>query len=242
MRNYQETCGHPSCSGFTLLEMLAVVVVISLLAGLGWTAAAKGIQRSRESACTSNLRQISVAMQNFSIDNDNFFPSERVELPAVSSGSWPNYPFELSDYLPGYNKWGEPVSKTVRGVYWCPAARALHGISSGGSSYGLNACLSPGYTEVGKIKKTMISHPARTILMGDGFWITSGFASRITSWMLPATSNGKVTKKPYSHGNGIGNLLFCDGHVERWNDTTTLSEQKYRDLGPEDVWNPQKRE
>ncbi len=60
--------------GLTVIELLVVIGIIGILAGLALT----GVQRARESArrvqCINNLKQIGIALQNYESGN-GFFPS-----------------------------------------------------------------------------------------------------------------------------------------------------------------------
>jgi prepilin-type N-terminal cleavage/methylation domain-containing protein len=64
---------------FTLVELLAVIAIITMLASLATPAIGNAIERGRSAKCVANLRQIGVAVQQYIADNDNTFPS--IEIP-----------------------------------------------------------------------------------------------------------------------------------------------------------------
>lgn len=57
-------------SAFTLLELLVVVAVIGVLAGLLWPALTKARQQAQGLQCLSNLRQLTLAWRMYTEDND----------------------------------------------------------------------------------------------------------------------------------------------------------------------------
>jgi type II secretory pathway pseudopilin PulG len=62
-------------TGFALHELLVVVVVLFLLAGLHIATARGGGQRTRVAQCEANLRQYSVAMQLYASENQDRLPN-----------------------------------------------------------------------------------------------------------------------------------------------------------------------
>jgi prepilin-type N-terminal cleavage/methylation domain-containing protein/prepilin-type processing-associated H-X9-DG protein len=60
--------------GFTLLEMLVVMGVIAVLAGLLLPALAKAKEAGRNALCKSNLRQISLGILMYADDNHQYLP------------------------------------------------------------------------------------------------------------------------------------------------------------------------
>ena len=65
--------------GFTLIELLVVVAIVALLAAVIFPVFASAREKGRQSACTSNMKQLGLAFLAYSSDNDERFP-----LPGAS--------------------------------------------------------------------------------------------------------------------------------------------------------------
>ncbi len=68
---------------FTLIELLVVIATIGILAALLLPALARAKESGRRAACTSNLRQLAIALSLYAGDHDGLFP------PRTLVYSWP---------------------------------------------------------------------------------------------------------------------------------------------------------
>lgn len=68
MRRQAHDCGGPR-RGFTVAELLVVVAILGLLAGLLLPALASAKERARRIGCVSNLRQLGIALQMYAHDD-----------------------------------------------------------------------------------------------------------------------------------------------------------------------------
>jgi prepilin-type N-terminal cleavage/methylation domain-containing protein/prepilin-type processing-associated H-X9-DG protein len=62
------------CFGFTLTELLVVIAIIAILAALLLPALLRGKQKATQTQCTSNLKQLSMAIHMYTGDNDDRLP------------------------------------------------------------------------------------------------------------------------------------------------------------------------
>jgi prepilin-type N-terminal cleavage/methylation domain-containing protein len=112
---------HKLRRGFTLIELLVVIAIIAILAAILFPVFAQAREKARQTACTSNLKQIGTAFYLYSQDYDECLPDRR-DLKASLPGGympWANWP--TSDPRGG---WAvvvlDPYLKNG-GVWSCPS-------------------------------------------------------------------------------------------------------------------------
>jgi len=60
--------------GFTLIELLVVIAIIAVLAAILFPVYSRVREKSRQSSCLSNLRQIGTALRSYIEDYTPYFP------------------------------------------------------------------------------------------------------------------------------------------------------------------------
>ena len=172
-------------SGFTLIELLVVIAIIAILAAMLLPALAAAKRRAQELKCTSNLKQIDLALFMYCAD----FGSIKRDPTAGGTGNW----------LPSL----ATVQSSVLNCNYCPLADTnssgfvVTGNSAQGSasipwigndgkasdsgSYFLNAWIyTPDAAVISYLpaigaaglfnKQDNIKHPSQTIMFSDGVW------------------------------------------------------------------------
>jgi prepilin-type processing-associated H-X9-DG protein/prepilin-type N-terminal cleavage/methylation domain-containing protein len=197
-------------SAFTLVELLTVIAVVALLAGLTATLLPRAKLAAHRAASAGNLRQLGQAVTAFSADHQGRLPGR-----VTSSDKWPRLlmPY-LQDDVKVLAEPGDPNSFLRTG-------RDPLNNKRNQTSYILN-----GFNDVGAFSDESVvvtfygvEQPTRTILM-------SGQSGTGHFYMDFAEGNQNEVLNKASYGNGA-NYLFADGsvrflRVEDYDDTLWL--------------------
>ena len=140
---YSTHCSKHCKKGFTLIELLVVIAIIAILAAILFPVFQKVRENARRASCTSNLKQLSLAVIQYTQDSDEVMPVVPQSLPSgVSSpGGWIAYTGYSSAHLTGTTFL--PMSGSIysyvksMGVYVCP-----DDISNQANSYAMNFAVS----------------------------------------------------------------------------------------------------
>jgi prepilin-type N-terminal cleavage/methylation domain-containing protein/prepilin-type processing-associated H-X9-DG protein len=186
------TISRPRGAGFTLVELLVVVGIISLLISVLMPALAKARASAERTRCMANLRQVGFAMQMYRNEHRNtLFPSGNYGYWDDASGKalspWNSLAYWGTAYLPyaiqngGYDGAGaEAVVQHGRSLWRCPSSITFAdpGYSDQEKTpcaFGLNLEVSG--RNVSKFKDAanmIVAHDAPEQLMdGNGDWLTS---------------------------------------------------------------------
>jgi len=224
-----ETFKPRRAEAFTLVELLIVIAIIAILAALLLPAFARAKELSRRTACSQNLRQLSLALALYATDNRDVLP-----LPQQRSGHWSE---QLRRYYANPRLLVCPTDQS--------SASAISGtVLTNGDftprSYLVN-CFADYYaTQMGQtnspviwkatppflqMKDSAIPHPSETAAFGEKADALTAFELNI--FQSPTGSYlGSLAESRHNTGRsaraGGANFAMSDGHVYyiKWGEST----------------------
>ena len=222
--------------GFTLIELLVAIAIIALLAALLFPVFQKVRENARRTACLSNLKQIGLAITQYTQDSDETLP-----LGITGDGrTWRQLTYAYG--------------KSVR-LYACPS-NPFNTVAAADDddlmppppiSYGANTSLmADGGTTPPTPSAALgaIQNPAQIFLIAE---------SVRDDWRMPNPPNDPVNNpgcvgclyseigvntELYAGHSGRGNLLLADGHVRSLLATETCQGSDMWDLGNSNAGQP----
>ena len=222
--------------GFTLIEILVTIAIIAILASILFPVFARARENARRASCQSNLKQIGLAITQYTQDYDERFPLVAVNGDASITTT------KGAAIYPQIIGWADAIQPYLKStqIYQCPSDSGrgvVSGIDAKPYNYGYTdywynsrLCVDNGSGVNTGLNLSQLAFPANTVSNGDG----GGNGASIG--MARLTTNGYVAgyfqdnywaSTPgvafttavfqYSAAQkhlGGSNYLFCDGHVK----------------------------
>ena len=231
-------CRRGKICRFTLVELLVVIAVIAILAGMLLPALNSARAKAHAISCASNMKQIGVAAIGYTQDNDDYWCPANSYYPTYPDSPWNgdvNYENCWLVLLWPSLKGGTFPSDNnpLKSPAICPAGEKdifyYQKKSRPLTNYAWNSRVGIIFNNVWYAKPLRVSrnkYPTKTATLwdvknvdinGDSMAQEDGTASGGT--ISRDYHNSTVAKNctPMRHPGGTDNILFVDGHVESKN-------------------------
>ena len=193
---------------FTMIELLLVISIIVILAGLLLPALRKAKMYSQETSCKSNMRQCHLVWLNYADDNTQT-PPLQYDYSYNSGASWLSILFTTGYFQqPGY---GKNVEKCKKGGIWiCPSYANDTNAVSAHTIYQYLVCNYALHTLMGGKNWKHIKYHSKTMLFCDTGDVSGGYY-RVDASSLISKNDPPILSN--RHSGGL-NIVFGDGHTE----------------------------
>jgi type II secretory pathway pseudopilin PulG len=209
-----------SSGGFTFVEMLTLILMLSLLVSLSVPVLVRAKQKSVQEYCQSNLRQIGVALQMYANANQDYLPGPTVGLvqPVYDNKS----KHELAWFLARPLNLPEPSPIPARAeLLICPASQSEEGSTVQVQSYLLNESVTVSKT----VRQPPFGHAQEPLAAPLKLSTVAASAPTSRVWAMTDADKGNVNptlsawhQLPYRPVHGeIRNRLYFDGHAAAQN-------------------------
>lgn len=226
----------PRCAeGFTLIEMLIVIAIISILATMLVPSLHRGRDITRSAKCLNNLRQLATVAHAYANIYDGHYPIAYYHIGRVSYA----WDFNtMSDF-----RTNPPTASVEPGILWqgtsaeeihqCPSFTGAHNwLADPYTGYNYNTSYighGSGEAIVEPARVSAVANPPGTALFGDGEYRSGANKFMRAPWANPGDAgfSGRFAgTQGYRHLDKT-NVAFCDGHAASWS-------QRYTDTYPAD--------
>lgn len=218
---------------FTLIELLIVISIIAVLAGMLLPALNKAREKARMISCLNNFSSLGKAVMLYSSDNKEWFPIMTRDNAGVSdlngkiTWGWMVNPYlGINDDTPSAAPCGGAAKKGGRVLIHklaCPTLSAtmqtrLSSAQEATCRYGIgiNIWSAKGYASDCWTPKRFL-RPSQTMLFSEGQHIFVNYKTgQTTDGMIFPHQGGAHNGAVFKSSPGMGSFLMADSHVVQY--------------------------
>ena len=205
-------------AGFSLVELLVVLSLITLLISLTLPAFQAARQSGRSNQCIGNLHQLSISFRSYNNENDGRFPAGEYANPSGKYNkpymynpsdpiqSWWDWPFYLDRYVPD-----------VR-IHDCPSSPdpfpPPHNDADGNYGYNYNGLGGSASTSRKSVKHVRLPADMIQVMDNGDTYLIEGSDTRANLLEDFDLDWVKITDEKTIRHTERANVGFVDGHVE----------------------------
>ena len=226
--------------GFTLIELLVVVSVVAILMAILLPVLGAARKQGKTVGCLSNLRQLAIAAELYTRNNDGYYPI--AYMYKMRDSVFISYAWDFTTV----KDWSSGEKKVVPGLLWqgemiekiqqCPAFGGTHNwFDDPYTGYNYNTSyIGHGSSEsiVMPAKAIQVRRPGKCALFGDGQY--SAGANKFMRSPWPSKSDagwfGRAAGTQGYRHSGRTNVVYCDSSAR------SVSEL-YKETDPAEVKN-----